>query len=78
VDNNSKPNVESIKPEPTVRAKSVAEMAREELKAELMKESKEKLKSKMRELHRAQQMLDNIKRELQDLEEQLTDKIDAI
>lgn len=58
--------------------KTIVELAKDELKADLVKEAKEKLKSKMKSLHAAKQVVANLERELADLENEISDKMDAI
>jgi flagellar motility protein MotE (MotC chaperone) len=57
---------------------NIVQSAKDELREELLKEAKEKLKSKMKQRHLAKQTLDNIDRELADLELEIKDKINAL
>lgn len=61
-----------------LKDKTIFEQAKDELKEELMKDAKEKLKSKMKQLHSAELVVANVKRELADLELEISDKINAI
>ncbi len=57
---------------------NIVQSAKDELREELLKEAKEKLKAKMKQRHLAKQTLDNIDRELADLELEIKDKINAL
>lgn len=59
-------------------APTIIEQAKQELKEELMKDAKERLKIKMKQLHSAELIVSNIRRELADLELEISDKIDAL
>jgi len=52
--------------------KEIKKQALEEFNEEKAKEAKSKIKSKLKELDRAEKVVANIKRELEDLEDELS------
>lgn len=67
-------SVEEVKSKP----KSIKDMAREELEKELVGEQKDKLKRKMKELYLAKQVVNNLEREITDLELEIEHKLQGI
>lgn len=60
------------------KKKTIAEQAKDEMKEELLADSKNRLKAKMRSLYNAKQVVTNLERELADLELEISDKINAL
>jgi hypothetical protein len=60
------------------RTPSLREMAAAELKKEIVDGAKTQIKNKMRDLHRARQVVANLERELSDLEEEIQGKLDEL
>lgn len=58
--------------------KTLMDEAREELQAEFKKDAKGKIKDKLHQIHKAEQVVNNLKRELEDLEMELCDKYGEI
>jgi ATP-dependent Lon protease len=61
-----------------VKSKTIKEMAREELEKELVGEQKEKLKRKLKEKYLAEQVVKNLNREIEDLELEISHKLEGI
>jgi hypothetical protein len=53
-------------------AKTIKEQAKQEFEEERSKEAKEKIKKKLRELAAAKKVVTNIEREIEDLEDELS------
>lgn len=60
------------------KTKSIKDMAREELEAELVGEQKEKLKKKLKEKYLAEQVVKNLAREIEDLELEINHKLEGL
>lgn len=58
--------------------KTLKEMAREELEIEIVKEQKEKLKRKLKEVYLAKQVVENLEREISDLELEIEHKLKGL
>lgn len=54
--------------------KKLMEEAKEELRVEFKKEAKVRIKEKLTQIHKAEQVLANLRRELEELEMELSDK----
>lgn len=61
-----------------VKPKSIKDMAREELEKELVGEQKEKLKRKLKEQYLAKQVVNNLEREIADLELEIDHKLKGL
>lgn len=60
------------------KSKSIKDMAREELECELVGEQKEKLKRKLKEQYLAKQVVQNLDREIADLELEIEHKLKGL
>lgn len=60
------------------KSKSLKDMAREELEVEIVKEQKDKLKRKLKEVYLAKQVVENLEREISDLELEIEHKLKGL
>lgn len=60
------------------KSKSLKDMAREELEVEIVKEQKDKLKRKLKEVYMAKQVVENLEREISDLELEIEHKLKGL
>lgn len=58
--------------------KGIKEQAAEELRDEIVKAAKDRMKTKLRDLHKARQVVANLEREVEDLEAEIQVQINEL